>query len=42
MFHAKYDKERIQGWKQEIHKILGVFNVGDSYHLDFSWSLTNS
>lgn len=33
IFHAKFDKEKIQGWKQEIHKILGVFNVRRSYNL---------
>ena len=27
MWHARYDREKIQGWKQEILKILGTFNV---------------
>ena len=25
--HAKYDKEKVQGWKLDFQKILGVFNV---------------
>ena len=35
---ARYDKEMIQGWKLEIHTILGVFHVGRSYCMLFSWS----
>jgi len=26
-FHARYDKEKIQGWKLDLQKILGIFNV---------------
>ena len=38
IFHAKFDKEKIQGWKQEIHKILGVFNVRRGHDLPFPLS----
>ena len=27
LFHAKYDKEKVQEWKLDFQKILGVFNV---------------
>jgi len=36
VFHAKYDKEKIQTWRQDIHKILGVFNVCRGYDFLFS------
>ena len=27
LFHARYDKEKIQGWELEFQKTLGIFNV---------------
>jgi len=36
VFHAKYDKEKIRRWNQEIHKIRSVFSVGRSYYMLFS------
>ena len=27
LFHAKYDREKVQGWKLDFQKTLGVFNV---------------
>jgi len=27
LFHAKYDKEKVQGWKLALQKTLGIFNV---------------
>ena len=27
LFNAKYDKERIAGWKSDLNKILHIFNV---------------
>jgi len=29
-FHARHDKEKIQGWKLDIQKALGIFNVSAS------------
>jgi len=28
LFHAKYDKEKVQGWSLDFQKTLGIFNVG--------------
>ena len=27
LFHAKYDKEKVQGWKVDFQNALGIFNV---------------
>jgi len=27
LFHAKYDKEKVQAWKLDLQKTLAIFNV---------------
>jgi len=27
LFHAKYDREKVQGWKLDFQKTLGIFSV---------------
>ena len=27
LFHAKYDREKVQGWKLDFQKTLAIFNV---------------
>lgn len=31
VLHAKTDKERIAGWKEELRTIMGIFNVCSKY-----------
>jgi len=37
LFHAKYDKEKVQGWKSDFHKTLDIFNV--SYTTQSTWQV---